>query len=127
MIQVRNSLFETNSSSTHSLVMCTNDEFDKFKNGETCLSLYNEKFIEPTKDSKGHDLRLLEGGKVSFDGKVYDSFYDLCYDWDTVDGLDWATGRIVMYWMLNESGYYSGEVKQFNGVTAMSIEYNSEL
>ena len=31
MIQIRNNVFETNSSSSHSLVVCTRDQYDKFK------------------------------------------------------------------------------------------------
>ena len=31
---VRANIFETNSSSTHSLVMCTKETLDKWKNGE---------------------------------------------------------------------------------------------
>ena len=127
MIEVRNSLFETNSSSTHSLVMCTNEDFEKFKNGETCLDVYDETFIKPTKDITSHDLKMLDNGKVSFDGKIYDDFYDLCVDWENVEGLDWTEGRVVMYWMLDAGGFYNADKKQFNGVTALSIEYNSEI
>ena len=38
MFSIRPSVFETNSSSTHSLTMCTNDEFEHFKCGETFLN-----------------------------------------------------------------------------------------
>lgn len=34
MIQVRQQVFETNSSMTHSIVMCKDDEYKKFKKGE---------------------------------------------------------------------------------------------
>lgn len=34
MIQVRKSVFETNSSSTHSLIMCEQSDYDKWANGE---------------------------------------------------------------------------------------------
>ena len=34
MIQIRKNVFETNSSSTHSLVITTEEEFEKFKNNE---------------------------------------------------------------------------------------------
>lgn len=34
MRQIRRGVFETNSSSTHSLTMCNGDDFDKWKNGE---------------------------------------------------------------------------------------------
>lgn len=44
MIQVRSNVFETNSSSTHSLTMCSNDEFEKFKKGELVLQ-YGYKLV----------------------------------------------------------------------------------
>ena len=34
MIQIRHNVFETNSSSSHSLVVCTKDEYIKFKKME---------------------------------------------------------------------------------------------
>ena len=34
MIKIRNNLFETNSSSTHSLTMCKEEEYLKWKDGE---------------------------------------------------------------------------------------------
>lgn len=33
-VQIRHSVFETNSSSTHSLTMCTKSDFEKWKNGD---------------------------------------------------------------------------------------------
>lgn len=33
-IQIRNNVFETNSSMTHSLTICTKDEYNAFNNGE---------------------------------------------------------------------------------------------
>lgn len=37
-ISIRRGVFETNSSSTHSLTICTEDEFNKWKNGEMYLT-----------------------------------------------------------------------------------------
>ena len=47
MIQIRNGVFETNSSSTHSLTMCTKEEYQSWMNGETYLStwLTKEDFV----------------------------------------------------------------------------------
>ena len=43
MLQIRKNVFETNSSSTHSLVIATASEFDKWENGELyyCNSWYS--------------------------------------------------------------------------------------
>lgn len=38
MFSIRQNVFETNSSSTHSMVMCMGDDFERFKNGETFLN-----------------------------------------------------------------------------------------
>lgn len=127
MIQVRKMLFETNSSSTHSLVMCNNSDFEDFKNGKKCLDLYKKVFINPTVDIVKHGVKLNDNGKPEFDGKEYKDFYDLCCDWKLTSGQDWAEGRVVMYWMLYAGGYYTADIEQFNGVTALSIEYNSEI
>lgn len=45
MIQVRNNIFETNSSSVHTLVICTEDEFKKFNNDELCLDDWNDTLV----------------------------------------------------------------------------------
>lgn len=42
-IQVRKSVFETNSSSTHSLTMCMNSDFKKWKNEEIIFDDYEYK------------------------------------------------------------------------------------
>lgn len=43
MIQIRRAIFETNSSSTHSLVMCSKKEYEDFNNGK----LYVNKNVGP--------------------------------------------------------------------------------
>lgn len=46
--QIRRGVFETNSSSTHSLTLCTVSEYEQWKDGELYFSYWDEKFI--TKD-----------------------------------------------------------------------------
>lgn len=46
MIQVRTGVFETNSSSTHSLILCMDDTYRRFKNGELFIDWENEEFID---------------------------------------------------------------------------------
>ena len=45
MRQIRHGVFETNSSSTHSLTMCSDDEFTKWKNGEILFWCDYDKFV----------------------------------------------------------------------------------
>ena len=43
-MQIRRGTFETNSSSVHSLTMCAENEFQKWKNGEVLFWVTMEKF-----------------------------------------------------------------------------------
>lgn len=44
-VQYRNNVFETNSSSTHSLSICTQNEWEDFMHGKTLYSKEEEKFV----------------------------------------------------------------------------------
>lgn len=58
--QVRRGVFETNSSSTHSLTMCSEEEFEAWKRGEVLFQEYgNENFISATKLSE-HDKKMAQ-------------------------------------------------------------------
>lgn len=58
--QVRRGVFETNSSSTHSLTMCSEEEFEAWKRGEVLFQKYgNENFISATKLSE-HDKKMAQ-------------------------------------------------------------------
>jgi len=46
MIQIRSGVFETNSSSTHSMTVCMKSDFERFKNGEMLFQYYKDKFVE---------------------------------------------------------------------------------
>ena len=46
MIQVRAKIFETNSSSVHTLTICSEDDFDKWKSGFVCWDRWNEEFVK---------------------------------------------------------------------------------
>ena len=48
MKQIRKNVFETNSSSTHSLTMCTEAEYEKWKDGEMVYDYWNEELIPIT-------------------------------------------------------------------------------
>lgn len=44
--QIRRGVFETNSSSTHSLTMCSKEEYDKWVRGELVYDRYDEKLVK---------------------------------------------------------------------------------
>lgn len=94
-VQVRNSIFETNSSSTHALVMLNQEDYDKYVNGEIIISR-NGNFI--TKEE--YDKLLAEGKKKlekryaelwdnpkSWLHKEYDSLDEALEDADDYDDI----------------------------------------
>ena len=86
-IQVRKGLFETNSSSVHTLVMCDESDYDKWKNGEFVFDNYFGKLIPVTdneyvKWSKMSNIekenRYCEDDYLTFDEffEHYESLYE---------------------------------------------------
>lgn len=60
MRQIRRGVFETNSSSTHSLTMCSEEEYEKWKNGEILFDKWgSENFVSPKTmtDSQKNDAK----------------------------------------------------------------------
>jgi hypothetical protein len=59
--QVRRGVFETNSSSTHSLTMCSEEEFEAWKRGEVLFQEYgSENFVSANKLSNNDKRRAEE-------------------------------------------------------------------
>lgn len=80
MKQVRNGVFETNSSSTHSITICTKEEFEKFKAGELMCDRYGGGMV-PT-----FEVECDEDGYCAFD-----SYDTLGGDWLEIDITPFAT------------------------------------
>jgi len=62
MKQIRLGVFETNSSSTHSLTICTKAQFDDWTSGKLYFDRDNEKFVSKDdvtqEDIEDHDRRF---------------------------------------------------------------------
>lgn len=80
MKQIRRNVFETNSSSTHSITMCMKSEFDKWVEGELAWSRWSDKLVPITpkvKASMDDDER---------EYLTYDQFKDYDYiDFETFE------------------------------------------
>lgn len=75
MRQIRRNVFETNSSSTHSITMCMKSEFDKWVKGELVWDRWNRKLVPITPEIK-----------ISMENDERDYLtYDQFNDWDYVD------------------------------------------
>ena len=75
MIQIRSSIFETNSSSSHCIVITTDQEWKKFKNGELVLDMYKGELKPITQNTKVP--KKLENGTWEFEGNIYNSLFDI--------------------------------------------------
>ena len=51
-ISIRRGVFETNSSSTHTITMCSEEEYNKWKNGELVFDRWQEELVEPKEDNE---------------------------------------------------------------------------
>ena len=75
MRQIRRNVFETNSSSTHSITMCMRSDFDKWINGELVWDRWNNELIPITPKIKI---------SMENDEREYLT-YDQFNDWEYVD------------------------------------------
>ena len=73
----RRGVFETNSSSVHSITMCSDDEYNKWKKGELYFDRCAEEFVESTE--KIEKEREEEGRHTQY--LTYDEFHD----WDYIE------------------------------------------
>jgi len=79
MIQIRRNLFETNSSSTHSITMCTKSDYEKWEKGELVYNRDSKKFIpasevEEIENDEDRDKILFESPK-EFYGWIQNNLY----------------------------------------------------
>jgi hypothetical protein len=72
---IRRGIFETNSSSVHSITMCSDDEYSKWKNGEVYYSRWEHKFISKSEEIE----REREETGTDTDYLTYEEFNDWEY------------------------------------------------
>jgi hypothetical protein len=68
MRQIRHGVFETNSSSTHSLTICSDEEYKKFESGELVCSAWSDELLPPDTFDDNNDYYTFE------------KFFNGCYD-----------------------------------------------
>ena len=94
---VRRGTFETNSSSTHSITMCTESDYDKWKNGEMYWNRWDCKLV-PKEDIKPEDLEE-DGEKLYY---TYEEFND--YDYIEYETFESKYNGVVAF------GYYGTDM-----------------
>lgn len=78
MLQIRQMTFETNSSSTHSIVICTKKQFEDWKMGKCFFNANTEKFVNPDADQiEEYRKEAIEQYKIRKDSDPYSVSWDM--------------------------------------------------
>ena len=91
--QIRRNIFETNSSSTHSLIICSEEEFKAWEKGEIYFDEYGkEKFISNTGINE-YDKEMAEMDYEKNKNKFQKNWRDLSKDAKQEYYLKYEIGR----------------------------------
>lgn len=101
---VRRGTFETNSSSTHSITMCKESDFDKWKNGEMYWDRWNESLV--SKEEVEKEM-----------AKLKEEFISEHPDYDK-DDIDWE--EQLEDYLNSDKEYYTYE--EFNNYDYIEYE-----
>lgn len=101
---IRRGTFETNSSSTHSITMCKESDFDKWKNGEMYWDRWNESLV--SKEEVEKEM-----------AKLKEEFISEHPDYDK-DDIDWE--EQLEDYLNSDKEYYTYE--EFNDYDYMEYE-----
>lgn len=101
---VRRGTFETNSSSTHSITMCKESDFDKWKNGEMYWDRWDEKLV--SKEEVEKEM-----------AKLKEEFISEHPDYDK-DDIDWE--EQLEDYLNSDKEYYTYE--EFNNYDYIEYE-----
>lgn len=77
MRQIRRNVFETNSSSTHTLAICTEDEYKDWKDGKLLFNKWNETFVKNSINITKQDRKEAEERYTLYKGKYYKDWSEL--------------------------------------------------
>lgn len=90
MIKIRVGVFETNSSSVHSMIMCSGDEYEKLKSGELLIEKWGNKLmtLEEAKEEYRDVFRLNTFHGENIDDVPDDKVMSLLSEWDIAVSLD---------------------------------------
>lgn len=116
---VRQGVFETNSSSVHSLTMAMKDDYEKFENGELFYIVYNYPYFKNVDtDFISRDELYQIAKENGFIGKIH----------DTSELLDFFNGDVVSYDLFWDEDserfdYFTDEFTTPKGETVVAFGY----
>lgn len=81
VVKIRRGVFETNSSSTHSLTMCSRKDYDAWKRGDMVYDDYEEELVSIDSLTE-EELELVDEDRYY----THEGYYDHCAcDYDSFD------------------------------------------
>ena len=95
MISIRKNVFETNSSSTHSICICTEEDFNKWKNDEKLWDYYGDKLVDVDEVPKED--------RDTWDFRSYD-YEDDCKEWYDVHFTTPSGDKMVAFGLYGYEG-----------------------
>lgn len=75
---IRQGVFETNSSSVHSLTMCSDDEWQKWENSELVYTIWDEKLVTKEESEKNRYKGRIDTPNDYFNHYQYE--YDIFHE-----------------------------------------------
>lgn len=82
-IQIRSKVWETNSSSVHTLVMCNDDTYNAWKRGEYVFDYYLDCLVKITDENRQEIENDIKGPNKEY--FTYDTFMDHFPDYEVYD------------------------------------------
>ena len=86
MIKIRKGVFETNSSSTHSMIICSKEDYEALEAGKLFIKLWSERLI--TYEDAIKELREYVDDDCKIDELAEDKIAELLYEHDIAESLD---------------------------------------
>lgn len=108
---VRRGTFETNSSSTHSITMCKESDFDKWKNGEMYFCQDNGEFYDEEGRTKIIKEQIIYNKKAEYHNGIY-TYKGISVEYKdinklyTEENLSEITEEEVQDYLENDFDYY---------------------
>ena len=95
---IRENIFETNSSSTHSLVIISKEDYDAWQRHEKTINIAKE--IGSVNDLTDEDKKIIrnDDGSVDYKDQHFESMYDFMEEYyDVIDDINASTEYISEY------------------------------
>lgn len=108
---IRRNTFETNSSSTHSITMCKESDFDKWKNGELYFCQDNGEFYDEEGRTKIIKEQIIYNKKAKYNNGIY-TYKGISVEYKdinklyTEENLSEITEEEVQDYLENDFDYY---------------------